>query len=103
MKNRVSESFIGTFKTLDKNFDGDILSLRLRVKGMNADEKEAGSDLRYRLVLRGRRPFKKMILDRASTWGWIPVSRNPVSYDYFGNIVGGLENASEVDAYIYER
>ena len=100
MKNRVSESFIGTFKTLDKNFDGDIESLRLRVKGMNADEKEAGSDLRYRLVLRGRRPFKKMI----SKPHWIfGASSNPVSYDYFGNIVGGLENASEVDAYIYER
>lgn len=100
MKNRVSESFIGTFKTLDKNFDGDILSLRLRVKGMNADEKEAGSNLRYRLILRGRRPFKKMIAKPHWIFGASP---NPVSYDYFGNIVGGLENASEVDAYIYER
>ena len=101
--NRVSENYIGTLKTLDKNFDETLRAFRLRVKGMNADEKEVGSDLRYRLVLRGRRPFKKMILDRASTWPWIPTSPNPVSYDYFGNIVGGLENASEVDCYVYER
>jgi hypothetical protein len=98
---RYSESYIGTFKTLDKNFDGDIESIRLRVKGMNADEKEVGSDLRYRVVLRGRRPFKKMIINHPhSEWMNSP---NPVSYDYFGNIVGGLENASEVDVYVYER
>lgn len=101
MKNRVSESYIGTFKTLDKNFDGDIESIRLRVKGMNADEKEAGSDLRYRMVLRGRRPFKKMIKVHPH-YEWMNTP-NPVSYDYFGNIVGGLENASEVDVYVYER
>lgn len=100
---RYSESYIATLKTLDKNFDEDLKIIKERVKKMNADEKEVGSDLRYRVCLRGRRPFKKMILDRASTWPWIPVSENPVSYDYFGNIVGGIENASEVDVYVYRR
>ena len=100
MKNRVSENFVITLKTLDKNFDVDIQSLRHRVKRINLVEKEAGSNTRYRLTLRGRRPFKKMI----SKPHWIfGASPNPVSYDYFGNIVGGLENASEVDAYIYKR
>ena len=100
--NRVSQSYIGTLKTLDKNFDETLRAFRLRVKGMNQDEKEAGSDLRYRLVLRGRRPFKKMVVPKPS-WNFLPHSPNPVSYDYFGNIVGGLENASEVDCYVYER
>ena len=99
--NRVSQSYIGTLKTLDKNFDETLRAFRLRVKGMNQDEKEAGSDLRYRLVLRGRRPFKKMIITHPH-YKWMN-SPNPVSYDYFGNIVGGLENASEVDCYVYER
>ena len=40
--NRVSQSYIGTLKTLDKNFDETLRAFRLRVKGMNQDEKEAG-------------------------------------------------------------
>jgi hypothetical protein len=99
--NRLSESYIATLKTLDKNFDEDLKIIKERVKKMNLDEKEVGSDLRYRVCLRGRRPFKKMIInDHYYEWMNSP---NPVSYDYFGNIVGGLENASEVDVYVYER
>ena len=100
--NRVSESYIATLKTLDKNFDEDLKSIKERVKKMNQDEKEAGSDLRYRVCLRGRRPFNKMVAPKPF-WNFLPHSPNPVSYDYFGNIVGGLENASEVDCYVYER
>mgnify|MGYP000687011278 FL=1 len=100
--NRLSESYIATLKTLDKNFDEDLKIIKERVKKMNLDEKEAGSDLRYRVCLRGRRPFKKMIAPKPF-WDFLPHSPNPVSYDYFGNIVGGLENASEVDVYVYER
>jgi len=100
--NRVSESYIATLKTLDKNFDEDLKIIKERVKKMNLDEKEAGSDLRYRVCLRGRRPFKKMVAPKPF-WDFLPYSPNPVSYDYFGNIVGGLENASEVDVYVYER
>jgi hypothetical protein len=100
--NRVSESYIATLKTLDKNFDEDLKIIKERVKKMNLDEKEAGSDLRYRVCLRGRRPFKKMVAPKPY-WNFLPHSPNPVSYDYFGNIVGGLENASEVDVYVYER
>lgn len=98
---RLSESYIATLKTLDKNFDEDLKQIKERVKKMNADEKEVGSDLRYRVVLRGRRPFKKMIMNHPH-YEWMN-SPNPVSYDYFGNIVGGLENASEVDVYVYTR
>jgi len=100
--NRISESYIATLKTLDKNFDEDLKIIKERVKKMNLDEKEAGSDLRYRVCLRGRRPFKKMVAPKPY-WSFLPHSPNPVSYDYFGNIVGGLENASEVDVYVYER
>jgi hypothetical protein len=100
--NRVSESYIATLKTLDKNFDEDLKIIKERVKKMNLDEKEVGSDLRYRVCLRGRRPFKKMVAPKPY-WNFLPHSPNPVSYDYFGNIVGGLENASEVDVYVYER
>lgn len=99
---RLSESYIATLKTLDKNFDEDLKQIKERVKQMNLDEKEVGSDLRYRVCLRGRRPFKKMIAPKPF-WDFLPHSANPVSYDYFGNIVGGLENASEVDVYVYTR
>jgi hypothetical protein len=94
--NRVSESYIATL-----NFDEDLKIIKERVKKMNLDEKEAGSDLRYRVCLRGRRPFKKMIMSHPH-YEWMN-SPSSVSYDYFGNIVGGLENASEVDVYVYER
>ena len=47
-----------------------------------------GSTNKKRVVLRGRRPIEKT---------------GTKSYDWAGNIVGGIYNASEIDVYIYDR
>jgi hypothetical protein len=53
-----------------------------------------GRDARYRVELKGRKPIKKRINPRTG---------NEYSYSAFGSIVGGIANASEIDAYIYRR
>ena len=52
------------------------------------------SPVKNRVVLRGRKPAVKMHLYR---------STNAVSYGWFGNIVGGIANATMIDVYIYRR
>lgn len=54
---------------------------------------------KQRVEIRGRRPKVKMY---ASHW-LCPKSKNKVSYDFGGNIIGGLKNATEFDVYVYER
>ena len=34
---------------------------------------------------------------------YYPGSVRPVSYDWGGNIVGGIKNATKLDVYIYRR
>lgn len=89
--------------TLSTSSDSDILLLdriRARVKQINKNLKEEdarnsyGSPLRYYVACKGRVPFQKSINQKTGA-----------SYSYYqgGNIVGGLENASRMDVYLYER
>jgi hypothetical protein len=57
-----------------------------------------GSDTKMRVCLRGRKPQVKQEL--YNMWTEESVIR---SYDWSGNIVGGLANATKIDVYIYER
>jgi len=53
-----------------------------------------------RVVLRGRKPAVKMIVQNH----WIhKATPNPVSYNWAGNIVGGIKNATKIDVYVYDR
>ena len=82
---------------------GDMLELEKikdTVKSMNKLLKEGdvkdkfGRDVRYRVELKGRKPIEKRINPRTG---------NEYGYSAFGSIVGGIANASEIDAYIYTR
>jgi hypothetical protein len=82
---------------------GDMLELEKikgTVKHMNSLLKEGeikdklGRDVRYRVELKGRKPIEKKINPRTG---------NEYGYRKFGDIVGGIANASEIDAYIYKR
>ena len=55
---------------------------------------------KLRVEVRGRKPFVKMPAE--NSW-YKKASGNPVAYNMFGNIVGGLANASALDVYIYNR
>lgn len=97
---------LGRF-SVDSKEDMDLLAaIKAKVKSIN--EKYAsegltdkyGNPLRVRVCLRGRRPKVKMLPKSHWIFG---APKNPVSYDYFGNIVGGIKNATIVDAYLYKR
>ena len=87
-------------------FTADILSaadmiqvgeLKKHISALNKISKK-----KYRVVLRGRKPFfKKAVNIYPYGTGMSKVALR--SHDYFGNIVGGLANASRIDVYVYER
>jgi len=87
-------------------FTADIMSasdmiqigeLRKNISALNKISKK-----KYRVVLRGRKPFFKKSVN-VYPYG-TGMRKNALrSYDYFGNIVDGLRNASHVDVYVYER
>lgn len=55
-----------------------------------------GKTQKQRVVVRGRRPYRKEAIYNSVTRTW-----SVSGYDYSGNVIGGLENASEFDVYIY--
>ena len=98
-KNRKSDSYIGTFDVQSVSDMQQLSDLRQMVTSLNKMLKNKTGKT-FRIVVRGRKPAVKMPVSR----GWFtPASRGPVSYSYGGNIVGGLANATRLDAYLYER
>ena len=98
--NRKSTSFIGRF---DFKSPGDMAELQMvknMVRTFNNFNKERKDNYRWRVCMRGRKPYKKMKAPR----GYLHKgSVGEVSYNNHGNIVGGIRNASCVDVYIYRR
>lgn len=75
---------------MDPADDNDQAILRAIRKLVKEGNRSSGQ--KKKVVLRGRRPLQKRLN---------PVTGRSVSYDFSGNIVGGLKNASEVDIYVY--
>jgi hypothetical protein len=93
-----TDSLIGTFER-DNPADMEQLEMvKQMVFRFNSWLKQSGSDQRYRVCLRGRKPYKKMKVNEV-----FYKSKGEVSYSYHGNIVGGIENASVLKAFIYRR
>lgn len=82
--------------TLDPKSANDMETLDLLRKTVrmtnNIQEKK------LRLVLRGRRPIEKQEVHNIYTG-----KTSTLSYDWCGNVVGGLANASQYDVYIYTK
>ena len=99
INNRESDCYLGTFDVSSTKDMEQLSYLRDMVRNMNKMfKRETGKT--FRICVRGRKPIVKIKL--AS--GYItPASKGPVSFDYSGNIVGGLANATRLDAYIYTR
>jgi hypothetical protein len=99
IKKRESDNYLGTFDVSSKKDMEQLSYLRNVVSSMNKMlKRETGKT--FRVCVRGRAPKKKMAVKDGY---FLSVSRKPVSYDYGGNIVGGLANATQLDAYIYNR
>tara|TARA_X000001036_G_scaffold416384_1_gene433381 strand:+ start:380 stop:652 length:273 start_codon:yes stop_codon:yes gene_type:complete len=86
---RTSTNYVGTFDPLNKKDQANIAAVREAVKVINKNSKNWKANRnKLRVELRGRKPFTK---------------KNGLSYNWGGNIVGGIKNASKVDLYIYDR
>ena len=81
--NRKSNDYIGTFVTSDKADMEKLSELRKSVAYSNKTRPSL-----KRVVARGRKPIEKL---------------GSRSFDWGGNIVGGIANAGELDVYIYDR
>jgi hypothetical protein len=93
MTKRTSTSYVFT---ADINSADDMLKiedLRKLVKITNR-----GQNVKKRVVLRGRKPLVKK--EVYNMWTGERATR---SYDFGGNIVGGIANATKLDVYIYDR
>ena len=95
MTKRTSTSYVCT---LDVNSVADMQSLELIRKTVRLSNTRVAN--KKRVVIRGRQPAVKM----QAAGGWIHrPSKGLVSYDWAGNIVGGIANATKIDVYIYDR
>jgi len=88
---RISNSYVTTLDPMSANDMQTLEMLRKTVRMMN----ELARDTK-RVVVRGRRPIVKKEVHNIYTG-----KTRTLSYDYCGNVVGGLANASSYDVYIY--
>lgn len=96
--NRESNAYIGTFDVECADDMLQIEEVRAMVRNMNKALRQAKMDYQFRVCLRGRKPYKK-----GTCAHWLFGKATNRSYDFGGNIIGGLANASKIDAYIYRR
>jgi len=97
MTKRTSDSYVFT-ADINSAYDMEqIAVLRKAVKIMNKAAKARGETPK-RVELRGRKPAKKA--EVRNFWTGKTSAR---SYDFGGNIVGGIANATKIDVYIYDR
>lgn len=99
MKPNRCKSYVGTFVTSHAGDMEKLQALRESVSLLNKTDAFWGTYPDYRpfqkrVVARGRKAITKM-----KTRG----SKGPVSYEWGGNVVGGIKNAGELDVYIYVR
>ena len=93
MTKRTSTSYLCT---LDVNSSFDMQQLELIRHTVKVSNHRMAN--KKRVVIRGRKPaVKAQIVDR-----WTGKTR-VLSYDWAGNIVGGIANATKIDVYIYDR
>lgn len=94
-----TDSYIGTFDVLDASDMLQLEDVRAMVKNMNKMLRVDGfGEYQYRVVVRGRKPVEKKKVKNVFT-GKTSVR----SYDAGGNVIGGIKNATRLDAYIYRR
>lgn len=84
--------------TVDVNSAADMEKLSVIKQAVSITNENRS--IKKRVVLRGRKPITKMLVPGNY---FTRASLKPVSYDFGGNIVGGLKNATKLDVYIYRR
>ena len=88
---RTSNNYVTTLDPMSAN-DMETLNLLRKTVRMTNNIQEK----KLRLVVRGRRPIVKEEVHNIYSG-----KTRTLSYDWCGNVVGGLANASQYDVYIY--
>lgn len=100
VEKRVSDQYVGSVYPECAADMLELEELKAAVKVMNTDLKnigaqcEYGHPIRYRVSVKGREAIQKQINMRTG---------NTISYDIFGDVVGGISNARRLDVYIHRR
>ena len=110
---RTSNHYVTTISKDDPNYESKVSDIRNHVAVTNrilrADHrwnrqiaswhgKDAPDLVQYRVCLRGRGP--KVKSEYRNFWTGKIIN---TGYDFAGNVIGGFDNASRVDVYIYRR
>lgn len=93
IKERTSDSYVFTLNVASA---ADMQLLEAFRKSVAESNKT--SELQKRVCARGRKPVTKEII--ACRWTG---KESLLAYNYHGNIVGGLKNATVLDVYVYGR
>lgn len=100
MKRRCSTSYIGSVNTSCETdmirveeVRGIVKTMNMYLRDSNAVDRR-GNKLQYRVCLKGREAIKKKINPRTG---------KPISYNSFGDLIGGVKNAGRIDVYIHQR
>ena len=97
MSTRKSTAYVFTADVTSARDMERIDDIRTIVRRENIEAKKNGLKAK-RVVLRGRKPIRKVWV--RNFWTGKSGFR---SYDWAGNIVGGIKNATMIDVYIYDR
>jgi hypothetical protein len=96
MTKRTSTSYVATLDVNSVSDMENLVMIKKVVKSINYRNPN-----KKRVVLRGRKPEVKMEI-KPNFWTG-ETCKSPVSYDWAGNIVGGIKNATKIDVYVYDR
>lgn len=93
-KNRKSQDYLMTVTSIE-----ELNEVRQKIKEFNRTVRELGYSESQKVVCaKGRRPkVKYMVYNRYTNKATLR------SYNYSGDIVGGLENATEIDIYLRNK
>ena len=101
---RTSKDYMGSIMAQDAAGMLQLEDLRRMVKNLNTDLRKFGAKdrdgdlIQFRVCVRGREPFEK-----GSCSHWLFGKADNRSYDWAGNCIGGIANASRLDVYLYRR
>jgi hypothetical protein len=104
IKDRGNNSYLGTFVSAEKSDTDRVHEIIRTVTLMNKQNawgyRKNGVPIQKRICKRGRKAITKMMAPK----GYFTAgSKGPVTYDSFGNLMGGINNAAEFDVYLYDR
>jgi hypothetical protein len=103
-KARSSKDYLGSIYAADAAGMLQLEDLRRMVKNLNTDLRKfgaidtKGNPIQFRVRVCGREP-----IETGTATHWLFGTAKDRKYDWGGNCIGGLANASRFDIYLYRR